>query len=513
MTISNLIRWHRLLLWLGGATLLIFALTGISHPIMSWTGPQAVTMRPPSLQLTGTQLTQAMQQLSAQALPAQALVKLVPYRDEVVLQLSSDLSSPRQYLPLQGPLNTETAPSDQDMAVWLAGHYSGLPADQVQQVRFQTEFDDAYPSVNRLLPVYQVDYQSGLSLFIHTESLSLAGITNPYKTTLQSVFRQFHSWQWLDATPTLKIVVMTLLLGSALLLVLTGAWLLFKLPSKAKRRGLRRWHYLLSWALFVPVLLYLLTGIYHFAYKQVAPETAGLTLPKPQPLPTGTLATPTLPSGVPASGVLDSGALYNSATLVWMDSQWYWRLSSANPALQADRQSRYQGQPSEQGATYIALTAAQDVTAAADGAVTPTAGQTLGTIEPETAGIAASTDIDDQRYAMWLAQQYTGLAASELRGKLVTHFGPDYDFRNKRLPVWQFDYASGRVFVDAVSGQLIEEQSRASQWERYSFSFVHKWGILQPLLGREGRDGVVVVIMLLVISMAVLGLLLRLRRR
>ena len=483
MTISNLIRWHRMLLWLGGATLLIFALTGISHPIMSWTGPQAVTMRPPSLQLTGAQLTQAMQQLSATALPAQALVKLVPYREQVVVQLSSDLSSPRQYLPLQGPLNLETAPTDQAMAVWLAGHYSGLPDSQVQRVRFQTEFDDAYPSVNRLLPVYQVDYQSGLSLYIHTESLSLAGITNPYKTALQSVFRQFHSWQWLDATPTLKIVVMTLLLGSAVLLVLTGAWLLLKLPGKAKRRGLRRWHYLLSWALFVPVLLYLLTGIYHFAYKQVAPETAGLTLPKPQPLSTGTLAMTTLPSGV-----LDSGAVYNSATLVWMDSQWYWRLSGANPALQADRQSRYQGQPSEQGATYLALTAADSTSAPAN-------------------------TLDDQRYALWLAQQYTGLAASELQGKLVTRFGPDYDFRNKRLPVWQFDYASGRVFVDAVSGQLIEEQSRASQWERYSFSFVHKWGILQPLLGREGRDGVVVVVMLLVISMAVLGFLLRLRRR
>jgi hypothetical protein len=485
MTISSLIRWHRLLLWLGGATLLVFALTGILHPIMSWTGPQAVTMRPPSLQLTGAQLTQAMQQLSANALPAQALVKLVPYRDQVVLQLSSELTAARQYLPLQGSLNEETAPTDQAMAVWLAGHYSGLPADQVQRVRFQTAFDDAYPSVNRLLPVYQVDYQSGLSLYIHTESLSLAGITNPYKTSLQSVFRQFHSWQWLDGTPTLKIVVMTLLLGSALLLVLTGAWLLFKLPGKAKRRGLRRWHYLLSWALFVPVVLYLLTGIYHFAYKQVAPETAGLTLPKPQQLPTGALATATMPSGV-----LDSGALYNSATLVWLDPQWYWRLSSANPALKADRQSRYQGQPSEQGATYIALTATQS-----------------------TSANAPANAVDDQRYALWLAQQYTGLATTELQGKLVTHFGPDYDFRNKRLPVWQFDYTSGRVFIDAVSGQLIEEQSRASQWERYSFSFVHKWGILQPLLGRDGRDGVVVVLMLLVVSMAVLGFLLRLRRR
>ncbi len=468
-----LVKWHRLLLWLGGATLLIFALTGITHPVMSWTGPQAVTMRPPALQLDGATLQRAMQQLNNAALPSQALVKLVPYRDTALIQLTSDLSSPRRYLTLDG----SDAPDDNDVAVWLSSHYSGMPDTEVSAITLLTAYNNAYPSVNRLLPVYQVDYQNGLSLYIHTESLSLAGITNPYKTAVQAIFRQLHSWQWLDSTPTLKIIIMTVLLGSALLLTLTGAWLLVKLPFNAKRRGLRRWHYALSWLLVVPVVLYLLSGIYHFGYKQVAADTAGLTLPTAQPLPSAFALTAAVLQN------LDTTAMYNSASLILADgSNWYWRLSAFNPQQQADRSSRFNGQQSETGAQFIALN-------------------------------AEAPALDDASYARLLAQQFIGLSSADLSAQQrVTRFGPDYDFRNKRLPVWQFDYPGGRLFVDAVSGQLIEQQSHASRFERYSFSFVHKWGLLQPLLGREGRDMVVVGIMLLVLLMAAMGFAMRLRR-
>ncbi|MBZ9611503.1 PepSY domain-containing protein [Rheinheimera maricola] len=473
MKTFTLVKWHRLLLWLGGATLIIFALSGITHPIMSWTGPQAVTMRPPALQLDGVTLQQAMQRINTAQLPAQALVKLVPYRDTALVQLTANLSTARQYLTL----DDSTAPDDQDVAIWLASHYSGEAEANVTTVALLNTFTNAYPSVNRLLPVYQVDYQNGLSLYIHTESLSMAGITTPYKTAVQAVFRQLHSWQWLDATPVLKVVVMTILLGSALLLALSGAWLLFKLPFAARRRGLRRWHYALSWLLVVPVVLYLLTGIYHFSYKQLAADTAGLTLPAAQPLP----AQPALAGSVFQS--LDSTAMYNSASLVQADGSWYWRLSEFNPQQQADRSSRFNGQQSEQGAQFLALT-------------------------------AGAPALDDATYARLLAAKFTGLAADKLTNQtLISRFGPDYDFRNKRLPVWQLDYAGGRLFVDAVSGQLIEQQSQASRFERYSFSFVHKWGILQPLLGREGRDMVVVGIMLLVLLMAGVGFAMRLRRR
>ncbi|SEA81772.1 PepSY domain-containing protein [Alkalimonas amylolytica] len=469
---SQLVRWHRRLLWLGGITLLLFALTGVTHPIMSWTGPQAVTMRPPMLSLSEAELNQAMQRLQQANLPAQSLVKLVPYQQQVLLQLTSDLQSPRHYLSLS---DEASAISDQQMAIWLATHYSGLDETQVRRSRLQTEFDSAYPSVNRLLPVWQVDFDPGLSLYVHTETLSLAGITNSYKTNLQALFRQFHSWQWLDGVPLIKALLMTLLLGSALLLVLTGGWLLLRLPFQAKRRGLRRWHYLLSWGLWLPVTLYLLTGIYHFAYKYVQPDTLGLTASNAQPLPEHWQ--------LPAN-VLPRGAVLNSASLVQGPaSHWYWRLSLHNAGQQADRHSRFAGQASEHGALFIPL-------------------------------LPDAPVLDDASYAQLLAERFIGLTPEALSGQqLVQRFGPDYDFRNKRLPVWQLDYAKGRIFVDSASGQLVEQQSRSSRYERYSFSFVHKWGILQPWLGRDGRDAVVVAMMALVLLLAGMGFAMRLARR
>jgi len=470
MHTAKLLKWHKTLLWVGGITILLFALSGITHPIITWTGPQAVTARPPALDLTTQQLNQALTALQQQAIPASALIKIVPFQQDAVIQITADAATPRTYLSLA----STPAPTDQDMALWLAAHYSGLAATASTDVNFQTHFDDAYPAVNRLLPVWQITYDNGLSLYVHTETLALAGITNPYKTRLQGFFRQAHSWQWLDGLPWLKAIVMTILLGSALLLVLSGAWLLLRLPYQARRRGLRRWHYALSWLVVLPLTLYLLTGIYHFAYKYAKPDTLGLSLQTATPLP-DSWQIPELTT--------ERAKLYNSATLVQGAQGWYWRLSEFNPAQQADRQSRFAGQASELQARFIPLT-------------------------------ADAPALDDHSFALILAERFLGLPASAFNNpQLISRFGPDYDFRNKRLPVWQLDYASGRVFIDTQTGQLIEQQHSSSKWERYSFSFIHKWGILQPLLGRDGRDQVVVGFMVLVLLLAVLGFAMRLKRR
>jgi len=484
MNIKRMLALHRVLLWLGGITLLLFALTGALHPIMSWTGPQATTMRPPSLEADQAVLQQAIERLTREQREPIALAQLVPYRDQTLVQLSTHLTEPRRYLSLRSlSLHSgddgragDSPVTDTDMARWLASWYSGEPETEITAVHFQNRFDSHYPSVNRLLPVYRVDFASGLSLHVHTESLSLAGITNPYRTRLQAVFRHLHSWQWLDPVPLIKLPVMTLLLGSALLLTLTGLWLLLKLPLKGKRRGVRRWHYALSWVLVVPVTLYLLTGIYHFGYKYLQPESAGLTLPPPTQLPDN------LALGSELSE--EEHFSVNSAALVRGEGEhWYWRLSLHNPDQSADRHSRFAGQAAEAGSVFIGLS-------------------------------EGAPALDDKRYAALLAGRFVGIEPEEIRGyQRVTHFGPDYDFRNKRLPVWQIEGPSSRAFIDTASGQLVEQQFRSTRWERYSFSLVHKWGLLQPLFGRDGRDALVVLLMVLVLALAGLGFTLRIKTR
>ena len=45
--LRNSVDWHKWLGWVGGLALLIFAISGILHPVMTWTGPKAAAFYPP----------------------------------------------------------------------------------------------------------------------------------------------------------------------------------------------------------------------------------------------------------------------------------------------------------------------------------------------------------------------------------------------------------------------------------------------------------------------------------
>ena len=100
--------------------------------------------------------------------------------------------------------------------------------------------------------------------------------------------------------------------------------------------------------------------------------------------------------------------------------------------------------------------------------------------------------------------------------ELVTRFGVDYDFRNKRLPVWRVDYGAphnASVFVDTATGTFVDRLDNWQKPERYVFSLVHKWNFLFPI-GRTGLNAVVGgFVIALILLMGVLGLQLYLKGR
>jgi len=96
----------------------------------------------------------------------------------------------------------------------------------------------------------------------------------------------------------------------------------------------------------------------------------------------------------------------------------------------------------------------------------------------------------------------------------VTRFGPDYDFRNKRLPVWRIAIDNDQadvLFVDVASGVLVDRVNSASRIEGYSFSFLHKWNFLTAPIGRENRDALIVFVLTLALLLALLGVRLRIK--
>ncbi|EGM76711.1 hypothetical protein Rhein_3207 [Rheinheimera sp. A13L] len=467
----NLIRWHKRLIWLGGLTLLSFAVSGFLHPLMSWTGPTAAKMQPPAMQLSPQQLQQAQQQLQQKQGESFALVKLLPYQNEIWLQLSSDKSEPRQYQSLSGI--DLSAQADQQMAVWLASWYTGIAETELQSVQFQTTFDHSYPEVNRLLPVYKVQL-GDLTAYIHTESQSLASLSNSYKDSLQLVFRTLHSWNWLKAVPELRLALMSLLLVSVLVLLFTGSYLLWSLPSKIKRRGLRLWHYRLAWIVFIPVACYAITGFYHLLHNSQKDQLIGLALPAPALLPDFSTATQNWPE-------LNQNTSVRQLTLVQGPEQgWYWRMAITTAELSTKREQRFQGQATEQQVIYLPL-------------------------QPEK----TKQKLDDSNYAEFLASFYSPDWQADTLQQ-VRYFGMNYDFRNKRLPVWQLQTAQGDLlFVDTSTGQRIEQLRQSDQLERTSFSLLHKWNLLMPLTGRFYRDLIVELLMLLIVGLAAAGFVMR----
>jgi hypothetical protein len=97
---------------------------------------------------------------------------------------------------------------------------------------------------------------------------------------------------------------------------------------------------------------------------------------------------------------------------------------------------------------------------------------------------------------------------------LITRFGDDYGFINKRLPVWRVETPRGSVFADVREG-LIAARARATwltSFESWTFDTLHKWAFLNPL-GRRNRDYATMIVTAIIIVTSTLGLALAWRRR
>lgn len=105
-------------------------------------------------------------------------------------------------------------------------------------------------------------------------------------------------------------------------------------------------------------------------------------------------------------------------------------------------------------------------------------------------------------------------AGPEAEVSLVTRFGRDYSFANKRLPVLKVAGADGPVFVDVREGLVAAAPRRSAlqKAEGWSFDVLHKWEFLRPI-GTKNRDYLLMTTVAVIFLTAALGLAIQLRRR
>jgi hypothetical protein len=480
--IKTTFKIHRSLAWLGGLTLIIFAVSGITHPVITWSGPQAVVFYPPQGVIDSSVLEKIAPVLNTANLTSATSIKLVPKEDVgVLLQITTDANHPRRYFNLS--TGQELPNHDEKYAIWLARYYSGLPATNVLSATFQSSFSADYPKVNRILPVYKVAFntEDNLTLFIHTELLALGDLTNDWKRLLQKIFKIGHTWNFLNQSPNLKVLIISAMILSLLTITISGAILLRRLRARSMPKY-RKAHRYLGIVVLIPLIMLSSSGLFHLLHSHLIGRKSNIkdTLSSSH-TPNLLLNAQTFSSkwDLPATKI-------NGANLVeGPDKELFLRIGisplSNNQNLDyKSRNQRFNGVPTETSpAMYLSVKS------------------------------GAISTISDKDVVLHHANNYFNVPNNKIsQTQIITRFNAEYDFRNKRLPVWRVDTLlpeKPSLFIDPVDGALVDELTPSYSLERWSFSIFHKWNFLTPFIGRQARDIILVIILILAIATTFLG--------
>jgi PepSY-associated TM region len=488
---------HLLLGWVGGLALLAWGLSGITHPVMSWTGPEQARFFPPRLEarLDAAQPPAAI--LARHGITQALHVRVVPSIDGAALQVTAQEKAPRRYFSLQ--TGDELAGRDKDHAIWLARYYTGLKDAPVAGVTFQTEFDNDYPWVNRLLPVWRVEFATpdARRAYLYTETNALGAQHNANRFMLQGVFQALHNWHWLQSLPAAKFILMGLFMLALLGMALSGIAMVLSFRARTIEDGRRRWHRRFAYLIWLPVLAFTASGTYRLLQEQLGEHTRGLKPGAALDLSALKAMPPEAWQQLAASGAANSFSLIEGPRGLLIRVERPAPQAPAAPATMpgphdhhggesVTRPQRFAGRPSRGEIVYF------------------------------EAATGRKADLSEEDMAKNLAIQLGGAKPGEItRIEKIERFGMGYDFRNKRLPVWQVELADQKkrhLFIDPGANLIVDQSTRMERAETWSFSMLHKWNFLRAY-GPWVMDGAIVTSILAACIAALFGFAMLIRQR
>jgi len=367
-------------------------------------------------------------------------------------------------------------------AQFLARHFTGDNASPIKSAKLITQFDDDYLSVNRLLPVFRVDFErdDGLRIYIETNPGRSAALVDDTKAALGATFEWLHTWSFAKRLDTSRKIAITTLLMLALASAVSGAWMYVFMSRRRtlsqSHSPLRRWHRSVAIAVALSTVPFTISATWHLWGSE--------------------------PRGVPEQ----TATRIDSASLGLPDALRHGAWASIN-AVQLEGRTYYQV-----SGVSAAVSQAMGEHAEHDHAPPKNPMPNKGN-SPTTAYVDALTGIvlenAARRHAISLAGQYSTLAEERVTEAVpVFKFQGEYGFVNKRLPVWRVSYDTpdhDAYYVETSSGALSTLVKDPDRWEGYSFAFLHKYHWLD-FAGKNVRDFVAALLALGIMMVAALGL-------
>ncbi|SFQ76304.1 PepSY domain-containing protein [Hymenobacter arizonensis] len=492
----NMYRWHRLIGLLTVVPVICWTLSGLLHPLMSnWLRPKIANEKLPAV--PAPRPTLPLGQVLAQSGVRQLTnVRLVRWAGQPTyqVQVASATAAPRYFDATTGAALPPAA--DRQYAEQLARYFTQDSVARLVLAERLTGFTQDYPFVNRLLPVWKIelDRPGVTTVYVETLPARLAGFNNPARQAFLRMFNWLHTWGWLEliANNTVRVVVMLVLLGIVIASALSGLliygfmWKKFRRPRSVKDQvgWLRKYHRAVGLAVALVTLTFAGSGAFHVYLKLHADNRLAYV-------------------HAPAVAAAQLKTDLTQLPLNWATVQ--------NVALaELNGQVYYQVYqlPADEAAATTGVSTGQPVESVRAARVTYYSAAT-GQVLAE-----GSTQYAHQLANGFLAQAGSGPAAV-VKTQVLDHFGEEYNFINKRLPVVQVDYATPTrttLYVEPATGRLAARIDNADRYEGLSFGFLHKFHLVGGL-GKNIRDVVTMLSALGVLVVSLLGLWLFLKAR
>ena len=494
----NMYRWHRIIGLITIVPVICWTLSGLSHPLMSnWLRPKIAreALPPTPVPRAALPLTQVLAQNHLAELRN---VRLVRWAGQPTYQVltGTPTAEPRYFDATTG--TALPAGADQRFAEQLARYFTQDSVAPIVAAERLTSFTEDYPFVNRLLPVWKITLgqPSGLTVYVETMPARLATFNNSTRQTFLRVFNWLHTWSWLEliGNNVLRVSIMLVLLSIIIASTLSGLliyglmWNKFRKPRNANDKvgWLRKYHRAVGLAVALVTLSFAGSGAFH-VYLKLHPDNR--------------LAYFHAPAIAASRLAIDLTELplawdkVQNVSLAEFDGQVYYQVFSLPPADKAawDKGPAKPAPGASTGQPVEKVRAAEVAYYnAANASLLP----------------GGSTQYAQRLAGSFLTQAGFSTVPAILKTEVLDHFGDEYNFINKRLPVVQVAYATPTkttLYVEPATGRLAARIDNANRYEGLAFGFLHKFH-LSGGLGKNLRDAITMLSALGVLAVSLLGL-------
>lgn len=490
---KNIYKWHRISSLIIAIPVLLWAISGFMHPLMTTIKPKIATQTliPQPIDPTAleTPLSSALEQNDIKSIHT---VRLVHIDTNWFYQVQLKNGEPPLYLSakngkslrngdklyaqyiakqfLQG--QPKTSGQGQIVQASSSGHdccdaatsciLTDTTGSLVESVEPITGFNKEYKYVNRLLPVYKVKFDRADSIRVYVETTQdrFAFAMDNRRAGFDRFFAICHTWDWLSDAGKLKYLLTGSITLLGFLTTIMGLYIFFITKTKKGSQPIakaRRSHRYISLTASLFTLMFTFSGSLHALDKLRTPDPIADNLSNDIPATAINLNYGQLQAAIPTGSI-------SEISLTRIDSSLYWRVLTQKKKIE-----------------YISN---DDHTVLPDG---------------------------EEQHAISLATAMSGHSAREVvKLERLTKFEGEYGFVNKRLPVWKVGYASNsheRFYVETSTGKCAALVTDKDLFEGYSFALLHKHHFMD-WAGKSTRDISTMIAAGLQVIMVLVGLFL-----